>query len=121
MKIGENNVKDINPAITQYCFAERLKVLSINLINNILKYYDLIQKKKENPLPEEILKWFMNDLIRETELAIHVTNGMYFKLALNLINESFSKFSEDPEDAVQQLRDALTKITTQATNAYSKL
>ena len=90
-------------------------------MNNILRYNNFI--KNNNPLPsqEEILKWFMNDLIRETELAINVAKGMHFQSALTLINESYSKFPQNSDETINYLRDALTKITTQASNAYSNL
>jgi hypothetical protein len=69
----------------------------------------------------EILKWFLNDLARETELAINVTKGTHFKSALPLINKAISEIPEKSEEAIKDLRDALTKITTQASHAYSKL
>ena len=90
------------------------------MINNILKYKDFLQAKKQ-PSPEEILKWFINDLARETELAINVAKGIHFQSALPLINETLSKFPQSSEESIQYLREALTKITTQASNAYSNL
>ncbi|NVM01039.1 MAG: hypothetical protein HWN67_01770 [Candidatus Helarchaeota archaeon] len=114
------DIKKINPAINQYCFAERLKSFTIILINNVLRYKDITQTNKEIS-SEEILKWFLNDLIRETELAINITKGTHFQSALTLINNAFSKFPQNSEGVIQNLRDALTKITTQASNAYSKL
>lgn len=118
---GGITIKDINPEIIQFCFAERIKAFIINLISNILRYTDFIQTRKKVPSPEEMLKWFMNNLIRETELAINVTKGTHFQSALALINESLSKFPQNSEESIQYLREALTKITTQASNAYSNL
>ncbi|MFX1449762.1 MAG: hypothetical protein ACFFCM_02895 [Promethearchaeota archaeon] len=97
-----------------------MKSITINLINGILRYSDNIQAKKE-PSAKEVLKWFVDDLARETELAVNVTKGLHFQSALTLINEAISKFPQNSEETVKYLRDALTKITTQASNAYSKL
>jgi len=97
-----------------------LKSITINLINGILRYSDNIQANKE-VTSKEVLKWFIDDLARETELAINITKGLHFQSALTLINEATSKFPQNTEETIKYLRDALTKITTQASNAYSKL
>ncbi|MHA1379236.1 MAG: hypothetical protein ACTSRG_12710 [Candidatus Helarchaeota archaeon] len=67
------------------------------------------------------MKWFLDDLTRETELAINVTKGIHFQAALSFINEAKEKFPKDLEETIDYLRKSLTKITTQASNAYSKL
>ncbi len=113
-------ISNINPTIIQYCFAERIKAITINLINNIIRYSDTVLSKQP-PSQEEIMNWFLNDLARETELAINVSKGVHFEAALTLINEAISKFPRNSEETIKNLREALTKITTQASNAYSKL
>jgi len=95
--------------------------LTINLLNNLLKYSDFIKSKKHPPSPEDIIKWFLDDLTRETELAINVTKGIHFQAALSLINNAYSKFPQNNEQVINSLRESLTKITTEASYAYSKL
>ncbi len=60
-------------------------------------------------------------MARETELAINVTKGTHFESALPLINKAISEVPEKTEEALKDLRDALTKITTQASQAFSKI
>ena len=89
-------------------------------MSNIIRFSDMKSRNVE-PSAEDIIKWFMDDLARETELAINIAKGTYFKNALTLINEVSNQFPQNIEETINMLRESLTKITTEASNAYSKL
>ena len=79
--------------------------------------------KKQNAelSAEDVVNWFIDDLIRETELAINVSKGKHFEAALTLINEASNKYSQNKEETLTYLRESLTKITTEASYAFNKL
>ena len=123
--IRMNNPKK-NKLIIQFCHAERIKSAVLNMMQVVLRFHDYLENKKENPDGKTILLWFLNQLINDIARAANISQSQNLTAAQNLVAEVIqnASISEQPskyQELVNTLRNALTKITSEAASVASEL
>ncbi len=104
-----------------YCFAEKLKVLSI-IFSSILTRYSAYLVGGGEPEPREVIWWVLDAINLEASIAVNVTKSDLFSNALEL----FKKAEEnlllgDIEQAIRKIAEATTRITTEADRTLRKI
>ncbi len=104
-----------------YCFAEKMKTLSI-IFSSILTRYSAYLSDNKEPEPREIIWWILDEIIREASIAVNVTKSELLSHALKLIEETEASIvSGNIEEAIRKIADATTRITTEADRTLRKI
>ncbi len=104
-----------------YCFAEKLKVLSI-IFSSILTRYSAYLEDRGEPEPKEVIWWVLDAINREASIAVNVTKSDLFSNALELFNKAEENLlSGDIEQAIRKIAEATTRITTEADRTLRKI
>jgi hypothetical protein len=104
-----------------YCFAEKMKTLTIIFSSILTRYSNYLNDNKE-PEPKEIIWWILDEISREASIAVNVTKSNLLLNALNLFNEAEeSIISGNVEEAIRKIAEATTRITTEADRAIRKI
>lgn len=104
-----------------YCFAEKMKMLSI-IYSSLLTRYSAYLSDNKEPEPREIVWWVLDEIIREASIAVNVTKSELLSDALKLFNEAeASVISGNVEEAIRKIADATTRITTEADRTIRKI
>ncbi len=104
-----------------YCFAEKMKMLSI-IYSSLLTRYSAYLSDNKEPEPREIVWWVLDEIIREASIAVNVTKSELLSDALKLFNEAeASVISGNIEEAIRKIADATTRITTEADRTIRKI
>ncbi len=104
-----------------YCFAEKMKMLSIIFSSLLTRYSSYLNDGKE-PEPREIIWWILDEIIREASIAVNVTKSELLSKALKLFDEAeASVISGNIEEAIRKIADATTRITTEADRTLRKI
>ena len=110
--------------ITRFCFAERLKSTTLNMMQTILRFQDYIENKKEEPDGKTILLWVLNLLNNEVTQAASISQNKFFIEAQNLVAEAIQLIGgQQPnfQQIIDKLREAVTRITSEASNVAKEL
>ncbi|MHA1208747.1 MAG: hypothetical protein ACTSSA_07225 [Candidatus Freyarchaeota archaeon] len=104
-----------------YCFAEKMKMLSIIFSTVLTRYAAYLEDKKE-PEPKEVIWWVLDAICREASIAIRVTKSDLLSKALTLFHEAEeSLINGDIEEAIRKMAYATTRITTEADRTLRKI
>lgn len=104
-----------------YCFAEKMKTLSIIFSSILTRYSNYLNDNKE-PESKEVIWWILDEISREASIAVNVTKSDLFLNALNLFNEAEeSVIAGNIEEAIRKMAEATTRITTEADRAIRKI
>ncbi|MEM3585896.1 MAG: hypothetical protein QXO71_01125 [Candidatus Jordarchaeaceae archaeon] len=107
--------------IEAYCFAEKMKTLSIIFSSILTRYSNYLNDKRE-PESREIIWWIIDEISREASIAVNVTKSELFLNALNLFNEAGENvITGNIEEAIRKIAEATTKITTEADRRIRKI
>lgn len=112
--------------IIRFAQAERLKSSIINMMQVVLRFQDLFEQKKEEPNGRTVFVWTLNQLFNDIARAVNISGGKNLVEAQNLLAMVISQMEiSGPQPNFQQimenLRNALTQITTEAANAAGEL
>ncbi|MGQ9720107.1 MAG: hypothetical protein ACUVXA_02160 [Candidatus Jordarchaeum sp.] len=104
-----------------YCFAEKMKMLSI-IFSSILTRYSAYLNDNKEPEPREIIWWILDEISRESSIAVNVTKSELLSEALELIDETEASIvSGNIEEAIRKIANATTRITTEADRTLRKI
>lgn len=107
--------------IETYCFAEKMKTLSIIFSSILTRYSNYLNDNKE-PQPKEVIWWLLNEISREASIAINVTKSELFSNALKLFDEAGENLiTGNVEEAIRKMAEATTRITTEADRTIRKI
>ena len=105
--------------ITRFCQVEGAKTTLLNMMQIFLRFQDYIAHKKQEPDGKTIFLWFLNFLNNEITQAATYSKGKSLIEAQNLIAKVIQDFSisstaDDYTKILDLLREAITKITSEA-------
>ena len=104
-----------------YCFAEKMKTLSIIFSSILTRYSNYLNDNRE-PESKEIIWWILDEISREASIAVNVTKSELFSNALKLFNEAGeSVVAGNVEEAIRKMAEATTRITTEADRTIRKI
>ena len=104
-----------------YCFAEKMKTLSIIFSSILTRYSNYLNDNKE-PSPKEVIWWIFDEISREASIAVNVTKSDLLLDALNLFNEAGeSVIAGNVEEAIRKMAEATTRITTELDMTLRKI
>lgn len=104
-----------------YCFAEKMKTLSIIFSSILTRYSNYLNDNKE-PEPKEIIWWVLDEICREASIAVNVTKSQLLSNALDLFNEAGESVTAgNVEEAIRKIAQATTRITTEADKTLRKI
>jgi hypothetical protein len=104
-----------------YCFAEKMKMLSIIFSSILTRYSNYLNDNKE-PEPKEIIWWVLDEILREASIAVNVTKSELLSNSLKLFNEAGeSVIAGNVEEAIRKIAQATTRITTEADRTLRKI
>ena len=105
--------------IIRFCQVEGAKTTLLNMMQIFLRFQDYIAHKKQEPDGKTIFLWFLNFLNNEITQAATYSKGKSLIEAQNLIAKVIQDFSnsstaDDYTKILDLLREAITKITSEA-------
>jgi len=105
--------------IIRFCQVEGAKTTLLNMMQIFLRFQDYIAHKKQEPDGKTIFLWFLNFLNNEITQAATYSKGKSLIEAQNLIAKVIQDFSssstaDDYTKILDSLREAITKITSEA-------
>jgi len=105
--------------IIRFCQVEGIKTTLLNTMQIFLRFQDYIAHKKEEPDGKTIFLWYLNFLNNEISQAATYSKGKSLIEAQNLIAKVIQDFStsstaDDYTKILDWLREAITKITSEA-------
>lgn len=110
--------------IVQFSQAERLKTLIMDFMDLLHQYEDYSKAKNTEPDGMLVLNWVMNKMLRYVSLASNVCKIPNFQAAEQLVEAASTAFNSPTENfdpVITKLREALTKVTTEAARAAEPL
>jgi len=112
--------------IIRFSKADCLKSATLNVMQLFLRFQDYLEHKKETPDGKTILTWFLIILNNEVSLAASISKSQNLVEAQNLVAEVIQKYEisgEHPnfQEIIDILRNAVTKITSEAATAAKDL
>ena len=118
------SIKEYRDSIIKYVFAEKLKTQIMQLMDILIRFSNWRKNNQVEPAGQDVLRWLSNGILNEIQLGINVTKSNLFKEAFEKIGMVIEGFNLDQDvdiDLLPSLRDALTRITTEASTSASKL
>ncbi len=117
MRLGLNEVEKKN--LIKFCHAERLKSEVLNVMQIFLKIQDYTEHKEEPLEGKTVLIWFLNALANDIARAVSVSQSPFLVDAQRLITTILQSYSSSGqqaniEDIMDQLRELISKITSEA-------
>lgn len=105
--------------IIRFCQVEGVKTALLNSMQIFLRFQDYIAHKKKEPDGKTIFLWFLNFLNNEITQSATYSKGKSLIEAQNLIAKAIQDFSssstaDDYAKILDLMREAITKITSEA-------
>lgn len=112
--------------IIRFAQAERLKSSIINTMQVVLRFQDFFEHKKDEPDGRTVFIWGLNQLFNDIARAVNISGGKNLVEAQNLLGMVISQMEisgQQPnfQQIMDNLRKAITQITSEAANAADEL
>lgn len=112
--------------ITQFCLAERLKSDILNMMQAMLRFEDYLTDRKESPDGKTVLSWFLDLLDGEINRAAAISPSENFAEAQSIIADMVQNYKTSDsvpniQDLITNLRNIISKITSEAAKAANEL